>query len=107
MRATWLLALGALAATSANVWGAAGSFDPTFGLGGRVTTDLGGHAFAQQVVRQPDGKIVAAGFAGPYASGPRDLALVRYAADGSLDASFGTGGIVRTVVDPRPQARQT
>jgi uncharacterized delta-60 repeat protein len=43
-------------------------------------------------VVQPDGKIVAAGFA----SG--NFGLVRYNADGSLDGSFGAGGKVSTEV---------
>jgi uncharacterized delta-60 repeat protein len=72
-----------------------GDLDPGFGTGGKVTTDFAGgpdEAFALAV--QPDGKLVAAGgTAGP---GLGNFALARYNADGSLDASFGTGGIVTT-----------
>jgi len=43
---------------------------------------------------QPDGKIVAAGWAvGPQ---PFSFALARYNDDGSLDRTFGTDGTVRT-----------
>ena len=41
---------------------APGDLDPTFGVGGKVTTDFGGNddrSFA--LVLQPDGKLVAAG----------------------------------------------
>jgi len=68
-----------------------GDLDPTFGTGGKVTTDFGGgtdQAFA--VALQPDGKIVAAGQAN------NDFALARYNPDGSLDNSFGTAGMVTT-----------
>jgi uncharacterized delta-60 repeat protein/uncharacterized repeat protein (TIGR01451 family) len=72
-----------------------GTLDSTFGTGGSVITDLGGEgdeAFA--LIVQGDGKIVAAGAAGgttfPYVT---DFAAARYLSDGSLDASFGTGGV--------------
>ena len=45
---------------------------------------------------QPDGKIVAVGSAG-YLEVPNDeFLLARYNADGSLDSTFGTGGVVTT-----------
>src|SRR5690349_6539803 len=82
----------------------AGDLDPTFGTGGRV---LAGFRDSLEdtpsaVVRQPDGKYVVAGVSEAY---PRPMSglegvpvsgvsLVRYNADGSLDASFGTGGLV-------------
>lgn len=71
---------------------AAGELDPTFGTGGKVTTNLGGTADgAGAVVVQPDGKILAGG-----SVDGRDFALLRYKTDGSLDSSFGTGGIALT-----------
>jgi uncharacterized delta-60 repeat protein len=69
-----------------------GSLDTTFGQGGMVTTD-----FAQKdganagIVLQADGKIVAAGVAIP-----DGFALARYNPDGSLDTTFGKGGLVTT-----------
>jgi uncharacterized delta-60 repeat protein len=71
-----------------------GSLDAGFGTGGIVLTPIGTGAGASALVLQPDGKLVAAG--GALAGGPSDFALVRYHADGSLDPTFGTGGIVLT-----------
>lgn len=63
-----------------------GKLDPSFGNGGRVVTKIGGSSGASALVAQPDGKLVVAG------SGDRGPALIRYAADGKLDPSFGKGG---------------
>jgi uncharacterized delta-60 repeat protein len=74
-----------------------GTPDPTFGVNGRVTTDFPGlAATASSVVVQPDGRIVVAGGAFPLFTFLGDFVLVRYETDGSLDTSFGTGGIVTT-----------
>jgi uncharacterized delta-60 repeat protein len=80
---------------------AAGELDPTFGTNGIVATSLpplrrgGGSA----IVVQPDGAIVVAG----QSVDPTDTTgttnqglLVRYTGGGTLDASFGSGGIVET-----------
>ena len=40
---------------------ARGDLDPTFGSGGKVTTDFGGNEFAWGLAVQPDGKAVVAG----------------------------------------------
>ncbi len=76
-----------------------GSLDMNFGVNGMVSTDVGSiFDFANAVVIQPDGKIIAGGTCG--AGGPNnDFALVRYNSDGSLDTGFGSGGIVKTDVD--------
>ena len=72
-----------------------GSLDATFGTGGKVTTDFAGNDDAAfGAVLQSDGKIVAAG--GAKTSRSQDFALARYNANGSLDATFGTGGKVTT-----------
>jgi uncharacterized delta-60 repeat protein len=71
-----------------------GSLDPTFGNGGRVTTAFTDPAGASAVALQPNGKLVVAGWTGPYFHD--SFALVRYNADGSLDSGFGTGGKVVT-----------
>jgi uncharacterized delta-60 repeat protein len=69
----------------------AGALDPTFGVGGKVTTDFSpGFDGAGGVVLQTGGKILVAGYDNA------DFALARYNADGSLDTSFGTGGKVST-----------
>ncbi|MFZ4596161.1 MAG: hypothetical protein ACOYOF_18025, partial [Verrucomicrobiaceae bacterium] len=76
--------------------------DPTFSADGIQTTAFPGEALARGVAVQPDGKVIAAGRTGSGSS--NDCALVRYQADGSLDPSFGTGGIV--VADLAGSARE-
>jgi uncharacterized delta-60 repeat protein len=53
------------------------------------------------VVVQPDGKIVAATNVVSASTGYEEFALARYNADGTLDSSFGNGGIVTTAVGKR------
>jgi uncharacterized delta-60 repeat protein len=73
-----------------------GDLDPAFGSGGKVTTDFSGRSSgANAIAVQSDGKILTAGSV-LSAQGPPDIAVARYNADGSLDASFGTGGRVTT-----------
>jgi uncharacterized delta-60 repeat protein len=67
-----------------------GTLDATFGVGGKLITQLGGPAQVFGVAIQSDGKIVAAGFA--HINGNFDFALVRYNSNGTLDTTFGTGG---------------
>jgi uncharacterized delta-60 repeat protein len=67
---------------------AAGKLDPSFGSDGLVAIDLGSGDVARKVLLQPDGNLVLAGEVGP------NVGLARLLADGSLDDSFGTGGIV-------------
>jgi uncharacterized delta-60 repeat protein len=79
-----------------------GTLDDTFGTQGIVNTPiLQGYAQAvysqaEHVAIQDDGKILVAG--NVYLSfqnrGEDHAALVRYHSDGSLDASFGMGGLV-------------
>jgi uncharacterized delta-60 repeat protein len=75
-------------------YNADGSLDPSFGTGGKVTTDFAaGTDFASDLAIQPDGKILAAGWATPAGSFSA-FGLVRYNTDGSLDLTFGSGGKV-------------
>ena len=61
-----------------------------------MTTDFGtSGADALGVAVQPDGKIVAVGYASSSA-GSSDFAVARYNADGSLDTAFGDAGTVTT-----------
>ena len=74
-----------------------GTLDNTFGVRGRVRTDFPGlAAVPSSVVIQTDGKIVVAGGAFPLFTFLGNFEIVRYNTNGSLDASFGTGGIVTT-----------
>src|SRR5438876_3661786 len=74
-----------------------GTLDNTFGTGGKVRTDFPGlAAVPSAVVIQPDGKIVVAGGAFPQFTFAGNFEVVRYNPNGSLDRSFGNGGIVTT-----------
>ncbi len=74
-----------------------GDPDPGFGTGGQVTTNFGpgSNEQANAVVVQSDGRIVVGGYSGADFD-PANAALARYLADGTLDPSFGTGGLVTT-----------
>lgn len=70
---------------------ASGSLDASFGTSGRVATSIGlGSNGGGEVLVQPDGKIVLAGNCTN--ATVQDFCAVRYNTDGTLDASFGTGG---------------
>ncbi len=72
----------------------AGALDTTFGGTGRVITAIGsGSDFAFDVKVQSDGKILSSGYAS--ISG-NDFTVVRYNANGTLDTSYGSGGIAVT-----------
>jgi uncharacterized delta-60 repeat protein len=73
-------------------YNANGSLDTSFGGGdGIVTTKIGtSNSYANVLGFQSDGKFIAAG------SSKGDFALVRYNSNGSLDTTFGGGGIVTT-----------
>ncbi|MEX2172770.1 MAG: PKD domain-containing protein [Pirellulaceae bacterium] len=75
--------------------GGGGVLDPTFDSDGRVNTDFGSSGFdvVFDVAIQGDGKIVAVGQTDGVDFLP-DFAVARYNADGSLDAGFGSGGLV-------------
>src|SRR5262245_40839135 len=70
-----------------------GDLDPGFGIGGKVVTNLtrGGINFGvvNTVAVQSDGKIVVGGGG---QSGP--FMVARFQANGQLDSTFGTNGIV-------------
>lgn len=69
-----------------------GSLDNSFGNAGVVLADFGAPSRAQALILQSDAKLVAAGATGDN----HDFALARYNPDGSLDSSFGNGGLVVT-----------
>lgn len=83
-------------------YNANGSLDTSFGIGGRVVTDFLPGQFAEAsavtgLVVQPDGKYVVAatvnGFDANYNT-VNFIAMARYLPNGSLDTSFGIGGVV-------------
>lgn len=76
-----------------------GRLDTNFGTGGFAShdPDAGSYHHVSRIAVQGDGKIVAVGGitngSGDFTS---DVFLARFLGNGTLDASFGTGGIVRT-----------
>jgi len=76
-----------------------GTLDNSFGVGGIATTAVGsGHAEIWSIALQPDGKIVAGGSVSNSSAGEVRFALARYSSTGSLDDSFGMGGVTTTEV---------
>ena len=76
-----------------------GALDPTFGIGGNVSTSfpipIQSRAHASAI--QTDGKIVIAGDAGDFDnSNYNDFSLTRYNTDGTLDNTFNGNGRVQT-----------
>jgi trimeric autotransporter adhesin len=69
-----------------------GTLDTSFSGDGKVTQNFGGSSdLGLGVVAQADGKIIVAGQANPSSN---NMAAVRYNSDGTVDAGYGTAGIV-------------
>lgn len=84
-----------LLALSCNAYAQPGVPDSTFSLDGKVITAIGNaDEYGRSVAIQADGKIVVAGYSDT-GSG-YDFVLIRYNDDGTLDNTFGTGGMVLT-----------
>ena len=80
-----------------------GTLDATFGRGGKVMTGFtSGSDSARGMAIQADGKIVVVGEdgSGHLVRSDTKFALARYNGDGTLDASFGVNGKVRTDFTP-------
>ena len=75
-----------------------GALDGTFGTGGKVTTVMGGDDTINSLIIQPDGKLVAAGYAYDNTLAQYVFGLARYSTTGVLDGTFGTGGKVTTAI---------
>ncbi len=92
------LGLTALLAAAPIAAAAPGDLDPSFGFGGKVTTDFGGsYGGATAVAVQPDGKVVVVGETGDVYE-DRSIAIARYNPDGSLDSTFSDDGVQTTDV---------
>ena len=75
----------------------AGHLDPSFGVGGIVTTDLGGtDDKAFDAALDPNGGIVAVGRTDARGVQKTDFGVVDYLPDGSPNPNFGNHGIVTT-----------
>lgn len=73
-----------------------GQIDSNFGNNGVIFTFIGIHSVLNDIVMQSDEKIVAVGYR--QNQGQDDVVIVRYNSDGSLDTTFGNGGIVITPI---------
>jgi uncharacterized delta-60 repeat protein len=76
----------------------------TNGTGGTTTTHVGPSAMGPAIALQSDGKIVAAGASGSFASPPMKSVLVRYNTIGTLDTSFGGAGTGMVFTDTVPSS---
>lgn len=83
-----------------------GTLDPTFGVGGVVSTTAGSDVAVRALLVQSDGRILVGGSgSGVTTIGDGTFLLARYLGDGTLDGEFGDGGIVRTDVTPGARSR--
>lgn len=73
-----------------------GTLDGGFGSGGKTTISFAAHDEGAAVAIQTDGKIVVGGSAGTDSMITSDFGVLRLNPDGSLDATFGTGGKTTT-----------
>ncbi|MDQ6766152.1 MAG: dockerin type I domain-containing protein [Verrucomicrobiota bacterium] len=74
-----------------------GTLDNTFGTGGKVTTVIANVLEnANAILLLPDGKILIGGSIAQPTTTDSSWALLRYNTNGSLDTTFGTGGLVKT-----------
>jgi len=74
-----------------------GSPDQGFGSNGTVELDFNSGTFIEFLALQPDGKIIGAG-SGITEGGLTVWTVIRLNPDGSNDTSFGTGGVVETII---------
>lgn len=80
-----------------------GALDSSFGINGKVTTQVKGFETPTGIDVQSDGKIVVAGYtSNPTENGDLNTVFIlRYNSDGSIDKSFGEKGIYQaTIVEP-------
>lgn len=78
-----------------------GNPDPTFGNSGRVVTRVavkqgGAYTKVNAVAGTPDGKLVVLATQRVELAEEGGVVVLRYLADGTLDPTFGTAGVVRT-----------
>src|ERR1700756_2158218 len=81
-----LLACAVLVVSSSPAMAQAGKLDPTFGVGGVFANRVG--ILASVAAVQSNGKIVVGGEISP------EAAVARLNANGTLDSTFGAGGVV-------------
>jgi uncharacterized delta-60 repeat protein len=89
--------LGGFEDFAASRYDSAGNLDTSYGNSGVAVADFIGSGFSQAAgaAVQADGKIVVGGLTIVSNANLRDLAFARYNPNGSLDPSFGNGGLVQ------------
>jgi uncharacterized delta-60 repeat protein len=75
-----------------------GSSDASFGSGGITITDLGSDAYASAMTLTADGHILVAGVSNSM------MTVEQYRADGSLETSFGSGGVTQVAFPSFPMS---
>lgn len=73
-------------------YSSAGILDTTFGVSGTTIAIIGDFAVGNALAIDASNRIVIAGYA--ISSGIHQIAVARYTANGTLDGSFGTSGVV-------------
>jgi uncharacterized delta-60 repeat protein len=91
--ASFFAAMMIMSATYAVEAASPGALDPSFGVGGKVTTSSGQNG-VNDVAAQPDGKIIVVGSCSREAT--LDFCVLRYNSNGSIDRTFGIDGSVLT-----------
>ncbi len=81
-----------------------GILDSTFGSNGTVITlfpsPFGSDDYGLSIALQSDGKIVFAGYCNDGSLSGNSFCVARYHGNGTLDSSFGTGGLLTRLVLP-------
>jgi uncharacterized delta-60 repeat protein len=98
-----VVAAGSVVAPDTNIalarWNADGSLDPTFGAGGKIVFGFAPSSRERALALQiaTDGKLIVGGAARGGGLPAGNFLVARLNADGSLDATFGSGG--KTITD--------
>lgn len=76
-----------------------GSLDNSFGQNGMIQKNISKYAYVNDMIVQPDGKILITGNKKDSKNDIKTSFVVRYTANGSIDEEFGSNGIVLTEYD--------
>lgn len=71
-----------------------GTLDSTFGVNGKVVTDIRDNDFIQEIIPLTDNKLIVAFISSNNITGLSDFMLCRYTSTGIIDSTFGINGIV-------------
>src|SRR5579862_6280501 len=85
---------GDVSALALSRFSADGALDTSFGSGGVALLGGGFQDWGLTIAVQPDGRIVVAGYRQETIAGLSEGLVARFLANGQLDPSFGSGGVV-------------